>query len=129
MRGEGDGDEGAGGDQGGEQGGGRDENKDEEPGGVAVGVQELKDGTGTRRRRRGLSIRIRGRSKQERDKDTRTINFGSFPEDTKLKDIITFMEGVLAEVKEDLEEVFAYGEKFAERGAPGSSPARAGGST
>jgi hypothetical protein len=51
------------------------------------------------------------------DKRRRTIGFGQFPKDTKAKDIVKFLEGVLEEARGDIEEVFAYGKKFAERGA------------
>ncbi|CAK0802228.1 unnamed protein product [Prorocentrum cordatum] len=37
-------------------------------------------------------------------------------EDSKAPDIVKFMEGVLAEAREDVEETFAYGKGFAERG-------------
>jgi hypothetical protein len=55
-------------------------------------------------------------STESEDKRSRTIGFGQFPKDTKAENIIKFMEGVLEEAREDIEEMFAYGKKFAERG-------------
>eukprot|EP00959_Pyramimonas_sp_CCMP1952_P140403 2938096-Pyramimonas_sp.AAC.1 len=58
----------------------------------------------------------KGKTEGEEEKLGRTVNFGRFPEDSKAQDIVKFMEGVLAEAREDVEELFAYGKKFAERG-------------
>jgi hypothetical protein len=58
----------------------------------------------------------KGAGKGDAQKRKRTINFGRFPEDTKAADIENFMKEVLKDVSSDVEEVFAYGKKFAERG-------------
>ena len=59
------------------------------------------------------------------EKRGRTISFGQFPQDSKVGDIVTFLDGVVEEVKEEVEEVFAYGKKFAERGAVRSKTSEA----
>jgi hypothetical protein len=52
----------------------------------------------------------------KKDKWRRTVAFGPFPEDTRSDDIVKFMEEALAEYTADLEEVYAYGKEFAEKG-------------
>jgi len=67
----------------------------------------------------GVPVRQWGREKSAQDceKQSRTITFGQFPIDMQAAKVKTFIEGVLANVSEELEEVFAYGKKRAERGA------------
>ena len=50
------------------------------------------------------------------EKRSRTINFGKFPDDTKVEDIVTMINEKVKAVEQDIEEVFAYGKKIAERG-------------
>ena len=50
------------------------------------------------------------------DKRNRTVIFGPFPQDTKSTAIKQFIDGVM-NAQTDIEETFAYGKKFAERGA------------
>ncbi|CAK0890732.1 unnamed protein product [Prorocentrum cordatum] len=65
----------------------------------------------------GSAAKGKGKGKSETvEKLNRTMNFGTFPQDTKSADIVKFLEEVVKEAKE-VEEVFAYGRKFAERGA------------
>ena len=47
----------------------------------------------------------------------RTVTFGTFPKDTKEVDIKAFIDQIMQPVKDDIEEVFAFGLKRAERGA------------
>ncbi|CAK0829574.1 unnamed protein product [Prorocentrum cordatum] len=47
------------------------------------------------------------------EKWSRTVCFGKFPEDSKARDLIEFMEGVMAEARHSIEEIFAYCKKFA----------------
>ena len=49
------------------------------------------------------------------EKRSRTVNFGQFPKDTKADEIKEFINKVMAGV-EDVEDMFAYGKKFVERG-------------
>ena len=56
-------------------------------------------------------------SDKKTDKQQRTITFGTFPEDTKAETITGFIDNILKSVKADIEESFAYGKKFAMRGA------------
>jgi hypothetical protein len=65
----------------------------------------------------GAKERNNDNDDNEGEKRRRTLGFGQFPKDTKAEDIVKFLEGVLEEAKGDIEEVFAYGKKFAERGA------------
>ena len=51
------------------------------------------------------------------EKKTRTITFGPFAEDTKAAEIIGMINDKVKSVEADIEEVFAYGKKFAESGA------------
>lgn len=48
---------------------------------------------------------------------SRTITFGHFPEGTKAEAIKKFMESTLVLQKEDIDESYAFGKKYAERGA------------
>ena len=47
----------------------------------------------------------------------RTITFGQWPPGTRAEAIRTFMEETVVTQKDDVEEAYAYGKKFAERGA------------
>ena len=51
------------------------------------------------------------------EKNVRTVTFGQFPKDTKATQITDFIRKVMEPVKDELEEVFAFGSKRAERGA------------
>ncbi|CAK0905463.1 unnamed protein product, partial [Prorocentrum cordatum] len=50
------------------------------------------------------------------DRTGRTITFGTFPEDIKATEIVTFIGDALKEVEGELGEILARGKKFAERG-------------
>ena len=50
------------------------------------------------------------------EKMARTVTFGPFPEDTKSTEIKEFIDSVVQPVAEEVEETFAFGRKFAERG-------------
>jgi hypothetical protein len=50
------------------------------------------------------------------EKRNRTVTFGPFPEDTKAAIIVSFIDGKMADVKPDIEEIFAFGKTRAERG-------------
>eukprot|EP00973_Karenia_brevis_P095166 12425974-Karenia_brevis.AAC.1 len=57
-----------------------------------------------------------GKSATKLERRERTIRFSNFPTDTKEKDIIDGIKGVLEQVQGDVEEVYAYG-KYADAGA------------
>ena len=51
------------------------------------------------------------------DKQNRTITFGDFSDDTKSEAIIDTLNKMISSVKDNIDEVFAYGKKWATRGA------------
>ena len=60
-----------------------------------------------------------GADDKKAERSSRTVTFGTFPEDTKADDIVEFMNGILKDVNEQgyLEDAFAFGEKVrGERG-------------
>ena len=78
--------------------------------------EKLKAANVGQQQRMGGSVQG-GRSEREVEKRSKTITFGEFPKDTKTVDIKGFIEQVLESVADDIEECFAFGNKFAERGA------------
>ena len=53
---------------------------------------------------------------EEQDRRKRTVTFGNFPQDTKSEEIIAFIDNVMKDEKDNLQETFAFGKKRAERG-------------
>ena len=53
----------------------------------------------------------------DQEKRARTVTFRKFPEDTKAADIKSFIEEVLENEKDNIEEVYAFGKKHADGGA------------
>ena len=66
----------------------------------------------------------KGSSKGEAtiEKRGRTITFGSFPTDTKAEVIKKFIDGIVTEAQDDIEETFAFGKKRSERGGARFKP-------
>jgi hypothetical protein len=93
----------------------KDEMKDLKEVGIRAAVEDIIKG--------GAAVQVQAHAHgikagtDNHDKWRRTVGFGPFPDDTKSVDIIKFIEGVIADMKGDVEEVYAYGKKFAERGA------------
>ena len=50
------------------------------------------------------------------EKFKRAVNLGQFPQDTKAQDIVVFLQALLAGDMAEVENVYAYGKKFAEHG-------------